>query len=122
VQPQIAVGLDPRADVSLASVDEGKHARTIGVERLDDDAIRSPLTRLGRAPPSGGIVSERAAIHAEGADVDAREAWIVAHGGGREARAPGASSSDLHGSRVHDGGRTEPRPRSRYGLPAGAPR
>jgi hypothetical protein len=33
---------------------------------VDDDAIRSLATRLGRAYPSGGTVIERAAILAEG--------------------------------------------------------
>ena len=87
---------------------------------MDDDAIRSLLTRLGRAHPSGGTVIERAAILAEGADLDAVMVWIVAHGGEPEARVAKVSSTGLHGSRVHDGGRTEPRPPSRYVLPAGA--
>ena len=43
---------------------------------MDDDAIRSLLTRLGRAHPSGGTVIERAAILAEGADFDVVMAWI----------------------------------------------
>lgn len=76
---------------------------------MDDDAIRSLLTRLGRAHSSGGTAIERAAILAEGADFAAVMAWTV-------------SSSGLHGSRVHDGGGTEPRPPSRFVLPAGAPR
>jgi hypothetical protein len=90
------------------------------VERVDDDAIRSLLTRLGRAHPSGGTVIERAAILAEGADFDAVMAWIVAHGGESEATIAKASSSGLHGSRVHDSGGAEPRTPSRFVLPAGA--
>jgi hypothetical protein len=45
---------------------------------VDHDAIRSLLTRLARAHPSGGTVIERAAVLAEGADFDAVMAWIVA--------------------------------------------
>jgi hypothetical protein len=87
---------------------------------VDDDAIRSLLTRLGRAHPSGGTVVERAAILAEGADFDAVMAWIVAHGGQAEASVAKAPSSGLHGSRVQDGAGAEPRPPSRFVLPAGA--
>jgi hypothetical protein len=86
---------------------------------VDDDAIRSLLTRLGRAHPSGGTVVERAAILAEGADLDAVLAWIRAHGGEPEARTVKASTSGLHGSRVHDAGSAEPRVPSRFVLPAG---
>ena len=90
------------------------------MEYVDDDAIRSLLTRLGRAHPSGGTVVERAAILAEGADFDAVMAWIVAHGGEPEATVPKPSSSGLHGSRVHDSGGAERRAPSRFVLPAGA--
>ena len=76
---------------------------------MDDDAIRALLTRLGRANPSGGIVVERAAILAEGADLEAVLAWIVAHGGEPEATAPSAPRSGLHGSRLHESARSEPR-------------
>ena len=90
------------------------------MEYVDDDAIRSLLTRLGRPHPSGGTVIERAAILAEGADFDAVMAWIVAHGGEPEAKVAKASSSGLHGSRVHDSGSAGPRTPSRFVLPAGA--
>jgi len=86
---------------------------------VDDDAIRSLLTRLGRAHPSGGIVVERAAILAEGADFDAVISWITAHGGKPEEQIGKASKSGLHGSRVHDSGGAEPRKPSRFVLPAG---
>jgi hypothetical protein len=86
---------------------------------VDDDAIRSLLTRLARAHPSGGTVVERAAILAEGADFDAVIAWVMAHGGEPEARTGKASTSGLHGSRVHDAGSAEPRVPSRFVLPAG---
>jgi hypothetical protein len=87
---------------------------------VDDDAIRALLTRLARAHPSGGSVVESAAIRAEGADFDAVIAWIRAHGGEPEARAAKASTSGLHGARVHDAGSEEPRIPSRFVLPAGA--
>jgi hypothetical protein len=87
---------------------------------VDDDAIRSLLTRLARAHPSGGTVVERAAILAEGADFDAVMTWIVAHGGKPEAPAAKTSNPGLHGSRLHDSRATEPRTPSRFVLPADA--
>jgi hypothetical protein len=87
---------------------------------VDDDAIRALLRRLSRAHPSGGTVVERAAILAEGADFDAVIAWVEAHGGEPEATAAKASTSGLHGSRVHDRGSAEPRVPSRFVLPADA--
>src|SRR4051794_22815425 len=99
---------------------EENDAREMRAEALDDDAIRSILTRLGRAHPSGGTVIERAAILAEGADFEAVMAWIVAHGGEPEATLPSASRSGLHGSRVHESGGSARRAPSRLVLPAGA--
>jgi hypothetical protein len=87
---------------------------------VEDDTIRSLLTRLARPHPSGGTVIERAAILAEGADFDAVMAWIVAHGGEPEATVRRPSRSGLHGSRVHDRGTSEPRTPSRFVLPADA--
>jgi hypothetical protein len=86
----------------------------------DDDPIRSVVTRLGRKHPSGGMVIERAAILAEGADFEAVMAWIVAHGGRPEATVKKAPASGLHGSRgqSEDAGRA--RPPSRFVLPADA--
>jgi hypothetical protein len=87
---------------------------------VDEDAIRSLVTRLGRPDPSGGTVIERAAIFAEGADFEAVMAWIVAHGGEPEATVPKAARSGLHGSLVHESGGSEPRTPSRFVLPRGA--
>jgi hypothetical protein len=87
---------------------------------VDDDAIRSLLTRLGRADPSGGTVIERAAVLAEGAEFEVVMAWIVAHGGEPEATVPTAARSGLHGSRVHDSRGSEPQTPSRFVLPPGA--
>jgi hypothetical protein len=91
----------------------------IRLSGVDEDAIRSLLTRLGRAHPSGGTVVERAAIVAEGADFDAVIAWVKAHGGEPEATPVKASTSGLHGSRVHGAVSSEPRVPSRFVLPAG---
>jgi hypothetical protein len=87
---------------------------------LDDDAIRSVVTRLARAHPSGGTVIERAAIFAEGADSDEVMAWIVARGGKPEAAVETSTRHGLHGSHLHAGGGSEPRTASRFVLPAGA--
>ena len=99
---------------------QGKDARKITGEAVDNDAIRSMVTRLGRAHPSGGTVIERAAILAEGADFGAVMNWIVAHGGEPEAEVRKVSRSGLHGSRAHDTTGTEPRTPSRFVLPATA--
>ena len=87
---------------------------------MEDEAIRSIVTRLSRAHPSGGRVIERAAILAEGADFEAVVAWIVAHGGEPEAVVAKASRSGLHGSRGRDGGGEAPRSPARFVLPPDA--
>ena len=88
--------------------------------RVDDDAIRSLVTRLARAHPSGGTVIERAAIVAEGADSEAVLTWIFAHGGKPEATVETPSRHGLHGSRLHVSGGSAPRAASRFVLPSGA--
>jgi hypothetical protein len=87
---------------------------------VEDDEIRSLVTRLARANASGGAVIERAAILAEGADFDAVMAWILAHGGEPEAAVPSSTRHGLHGSRLHSDSTSEPRVPSRFVLPAGA--
>ena len=87
---------------------------------MDDDAIRSLVTRLARAHSSGGSVIERAAIVAAGADSEAVMTWIVAHGGKPEATVQTSTRHGLHGSRLHDSGASAPRTASRFVLPAGA--
>jgi hypothetical protein len=86
---------------------------------VDDQAIRSLVSRLARAHPSGGSVVERAAIVAAGADARAVVTWIVDHGGTAEAAVPTAQRRGLHGALLHAGGGSEPRAPSRYVLPAG---
>jgi len=90
------------------------------VAYVDDDAIRSLVTGLARADPSGGTVIERAAIVAAGADFEAVMTWIVAHGGRPEAMLETSTRHGLHGSCLHAGGGSEPRALSRFVLPTGA--
>jgi hypothetical protein len=87
---------------------------------MDDDAIRSLVTRLARPHPSGGTVIERAAIVAEGADSDDVLSWIAAHGGIPEPAVATSTRHGLHGSRLHAGGGFAPRATARFVLPAGA--
>jgi hypothetical protein len=87
---------------------------------VDDDEIRSLLTRLGRAHPAGGTVIERAAVMSVGADAGAVMEWILAHGGQPEAAAETSTRHGLHGSSLHTSGGSQPRNPSRFVLPAGA--
>ena len=87
---------------------------------MDDQSIRSLVTRLARPHPSGGSVIERAAIVAAGGDSRAIVSWIVDHGGTPEAAVPTSSRRGLHGALHHAGGGSDPRNPSRYVLPAGA--
>jgi hypothetical protein len=95
-----------------------------GVEEVpatgpDDDAIRAIVARLARRHSSGGVVIERAAILAEGADCAAVVAWITAHDGKPEA-AVDVPNRGLHSARLSGpigGGSRAP---LRYVLPAGA--
>lgn len=87
---------------------------------MDDEAIRTLVTRLARAHPSGGTVIERAAIVAEGAGSNDVLTWIVAHGGEPEAMVRTTRSHGLHGSRLHDSEGSEPPAPSRFVLPADA--
>jgi hypothetical protein len=97
---------------------QGRETST--VPGVDEDAIRSLVTRLARAHPSGGTVIERAAIVAEGADFDEVMAWIVAHGGKPEAAVETTVRHGLHGSRLQQEGGGSPRTPSRFVLPPGA--
>jgi hypothetical protein len=85
----------------------------------DDDAIRATVKRLARRHPSGGVVIERAAILAEGADCGAVVAWIVAHDGKPES-AVAPVRRGLHSSRMSDQIGSETRAPLRYVLPPGA--
>jgi hypothetical protein len=85
---------------------------------MDDDAIRTLVTRLSRADSSGGGTIERAAILAEGSDLGAVVAWITAHGGEPEAAVSAVSGRGLHSSLSNSERRPESAP-LRYVLPAG---
>ena len=87
---------------------------------VDDDAIRSLLTRLARAHPAGGTVIERAAVVAAGADSEDAMTWILAHGGKPEAAVETSTRHGLHGSRLRTSGDSAPRVPPRFVLPAGA--
>jgi hypothetical protein len=87
---------------------------------MDDDEIRTLVTRLSRPHPSGGAVIERVAILAAGGDFRAILAWIAAHDGAPEALAPVARRGGLHGSRLAYGaGEVDTTP-LRFVFPAGA--
>jgi hypothetical protein len=87
---------------------------------VDDAEISALVTRLARPHASGGVVIERAAILAEGADFSAVMEWIIAHGGKPETTLSAAPRRGLHGSRLNDSSGTESRPPLRFVLPAGA--
>jgi hypothetical protein len=84
-----------------------------------DDEIRALLSRLSRRHPSGGMVVERAAIVAEGADSAAVVSWILDHAGQPEAAADTSSKRGLHSPRL-TGSIGSERAAARYVLPAGA--
>jgi hypothetical protein len=85
---------------------------------MDDQEIRTLLSRLARPHKSGGRVIERAAILAEGAEFPAILAWITDHAGQPEAAvAAAASASGLHSARMNDQGVGDRRPPQRYVLP-----
>ncbi len=69
---------------------------------MNEAEISALVTRLSRPHRSGGVVIERAAILAAGADFPAVMAWIVGHSGIAETSAPPAKPRGLHGSRISD--------------------
>jgi hypothetical protein len=87
---------------------------------MEDDDIRTLVTRLARPHRSGGDVIERAAILAEGADSTEVITWIIDHHGEPEARASASSGHGLHGSRLSSGGAAGSETPLRFVLPAGA--
>ena len=95
-------------------------AQATSLRPVDDDAIRTLVTRLSRPHASGGEVIERAAILAEGADSAAVLTWIAARAGEPEDLAPRVSGRGLHSARLHDSDGADPRTPLRYVLPPGA--
>lgn len=84
----------------------------------DDEATRALVARLSRPHPSGGVVIERAAILASGANASEVLRWIEDHAGEAEAPVPPASSGGLHGNRMQSDA-SPPQP-LRYVLPPDA--
>jgi hypothetical protein len=87
---------------------------------MDDDTIRTLVTRLSRPHPSGGVVIERAAILADGADFPAVMDWITAHSGKADAVVASSTSRGLHGPRMNDTRPTSSPTPLRFVLPNGA--
>ena len=88
---------------------------------MDDDAIRTLVSRLARPHPSGGTVIERAAIVAEGSCADDVLTWILAHGALPEAVVAQTSERrGLHGLSTDALGAEQARTPVRFVLPAGA--
>jgi hypothetical protein len=86
---------------------------------VDEAEISALVTRLSRPHASGGVVIERAAILAEGANFAAVMEWIIAHGGKPETMSA-APQRGLHGPRLTNSGGTDSRTPLRFVLPAGA--
>jgi hypothetical protein len=87
---------------------------------MDEDTIKSLVTRLSRPHPSGGVVIERAAILADGGDFPAVMDWIVAHSGKAAAVVASATPRGLHGPRMNDTNPTISPTPLRFVLPTGA--
>lgn len=86
---------------------------------MEEDQIRSLVTRLSRPHPSGGQVIERAAILAAGGDYRAIMAWVLDHDGVAEAIAPTPTKGGLHGGRVGYATVAEAGEPVRFVIPAG---
>jgi hypothetical protein len=71
---------------------------------IDDEAIRAVVARLSRQHPSGGLVIERAAVVAEGAESGAILDWISSHDGQPEDRPAETSAGGLHRGRLDGSG------------------
>jgi hypothetical protein len=87
---------------------------------VDDLEIHALVTRLSRPHSSGGVVIERAAILAEGADFSAVMDWITSHEGTPDVTVSAARGRGLHGSRMNGGDVTASRTPLRFVLPHGA--
>jgi hypothetical protein len=90
------------------------------VKTVNDLEISTLVTRLGRPHKSGGIVIERAAIQAAGADYPAVIEWILDHSGTPEAAVVSTKSGGLHGSRINDGNNPGAPQALRFVIPADA--
>jgi hypothetical protein len=86
---------------------------------MDDDLIMALVKRLARPHSSGGVVIERAAIIAEGADFASVMKWIADHDGQPETAGASVSTGGLYGSRLSNTGGEQRRSPLRYVLPSG---
>lgn len=86
---------------------------------MDDDPLRTVITRLARPHASGGKVVDRAAILAEGAQSGALLAWITEHDGEPEALVAPPERGGLHSARLADGRAADTSAPRRYVLPPG---
>jgi hypothetical protein len=89
---------------------------------MDEPEINALVARLSRPHASGGVVIERAAILAAGADFPAVMSWITAHDGIPDATVSPVRSRGLHGSRINDPSATGSPAPLRFVLPAAAVR
>jgi enterochelin esterase-like enzyme len=87
---------------------------------MDDVQIHELVTRLSRPHPSGGVVIERAAILAAGADSPAVIDWIIAHSGTPDTAVRTVRGRGLHGSRMTEDDSSTPKTPLRFVLPAGS--
>ncbi|MFZ0387690.1 MAG: hypothetical protein WAL22_18645 [Solirubrobacteraceae bacterium] len=87
---------------------------------MDDVQINALVTRLSRPHSSGGVVIERAAILAAGADSPAVIDWIIAHAGTPDSTVRAIRGRGLHGSRMNDDETSTPQVPLRFVLPAGS--
>jgi hypothetical protein len=87
---------------------------------VDDLEINALVTRLSRPHSSGGVVIERAAILAEGADFAAVMNWITDHDGTPDATVSATRGRGLHGARMNGGDAAASRAPLRFVLPRGA--
>jgi enterochelin esterase-like enzyme len=85
---------------------------------VDDLEITALVKRLSRPHASGGVVIERAAILAAGADFPAVMDWIIAHSGTPDATVPTTRRRGLHGARISDGDAAAAGKPARFVLPA----
>ncbi len=86
---------------------------------VDDASVRTLVARLSRPHRSGGVVVERAALQAEGADLTAVLQWITDHGGRPEEPVKKPAAGGLHGLRGTAEIGRDPVP-LRFVLPPGA--
>jgi hypothetical protein len=87
---------------------------------MDELQIKALVTRLSRPHASGGVVIERAAILAAGADFPAVMDWIADHEGTPEETVNVTRSQGLHGSRMSGAAPAAPPRPTSFVLPAGA--